>query len=127
MRSKRHFIVLCESTATPLKLSGIFDSLLILFTAQFNVKDLPTETVSLETESGCRPEEGFATPLEAMKGTKESLLYIPCVYRNTGNKKPDYLATVDCNPKSPTYRQVSVGRSTLHSYCSFTDTGLLSM
>ena len=56
-------------------------------------------------DCGCGP--GYATPLDAMKGEKEMLLYIPCIYRNTGNKKPDYLATIDCDPSSPTYKKVT--------------------
>lgn len=54
---------------------------------------------------GCGP--GYATPLEAMKGPREKLLYVPCIYRGTAQKKPDYLATIDCDPDSPTYQQVS--------------------
>ncbi|KAM4690784.1 methanethiol oxidase [Rhinophrynus dorsalis] len=41
-----------------------------------------------------------------MKGPREEIVYLPCIYRNTGIKKPDYLATVDVDPKSPTYSQV---------------------
>ncbi|NWR39221.1 SBP1A oxidase, partial [Tachuris rubrigastra] len=58
----------------------------------------------------CGP--GYASPLDAMKGNflppgpREELLYLPCIYRNTGIQKPDYLATVDVDPKSPHYCQV---------------------
>ncbi|NXK43284.1 SBP1A oxidase, partial [Piprites chloris] len=58
----------------------------------------------------CGP--GYASPLDAMKGNfvppgpRERLLYLPCIYRNTGIQKPDYLATVDVDPKSPHYCQV---------------------
>ncbi|XP_062489847.1 methanethiol oxidase-like isoform X1 [Pezoporus occidentalis] len=52
----------------------------------------------------CGP--GFASPLDAMKGPREELVYVPCIYRNTGRKKPDFLATVDVNPQSPHYCQV---------------------
>uniref|UniRef100_A0A8C4RW80 Methanethiol oxidase n=1 Tax=Erpetoichthys calabaricus TaxID=27687 RepID=A0A8C4RW80_ERPCA len=52
----------------------------------------------------CGP--GYRTPLEAMKGPREEIVYLPCIYRNTGIEKPDYLATVDVNPESPTYCQV---------------------
>ncbi|XP_017694993.1 PREDICTED: selenium-binding protein 1 [Lepidothrix coronata] len=52
----------------------------------------------------CGP--GYASPLDAMKGPREELLYLPCIYRNTGIQKPDYLATVDVDPKSPHYCQV---------------------
>ncbi|RLN21830.1 selenium-binding protein 1-like [Panicum miliaceum] len=50
---------------------------------------------------------GYATPLEAMeKGPREKLIYVTCVYNGTGINKPDYLATVDLDPNSPTYSQV---------------------
>ncbi|XP_030898090.2 methanethiol oxidase-like isoform X2 [Melopsittacus undulatus] len=52
----------------------------------------------------CGP--GYATPLDAMKGPREEVVYLPCIYRNTGIEKPDYLATVDVDPKSPHYCQV---------------------
>ncbi|XP_075652762.1 selenium-binding protein 1-like [Castanea sativa] len=49
---------------------------------------------------------GYATPLEAMSGPKEALIYVTCVYSGTGREKPDYLATVDIDPSSPTYSKV---------------------
>ncbi|XP_038624514.1 methanethiol oxidase [Tachyglossus aculeatus] len=52
----------------------------------------------------CGP--GYATPLEAMKGPREVLIYLPCIYRNTATKAPDFLATVDVDPESPNYCQV---------------------
>ncbi|XP_043432231.1 methanethiol oxidase isoform X1 [Prionailurus bengalensis] len=52
----------------------------------------------------CGP--GYPTPLEAMKGPREEIIYLPCIYRNTGIEAPDYLATVDVDPKSPHYCQV---------------------
>lgn len=52
----------------------------------------------------CGP--GYSTPLEAMKGPREEIIYLPCIYRNTGIEAPDYLATVDVNPRSPQYCQV---------------------
>ncbi|NWI35557.1 SBP1 oxidase, partial [Picathartes gymnocephalus] len=39
-------------------------------------------------------------------GPREQLLYVPCIYRNTGIAIPDFLATVDVDPKSPQYCQV---------------------
>ncbi|EDV29663.1 uncharacterized protein TRIADDRAFT_19817 [Trichoplax adhaerens] len=54
--------------------------------------------------SSCGP--GYLTPIDAMKGPKEKLLYIPCIYNNTDVKKPDYLATVDVDLESETYGQV---------------------
>ena len=41
-----------------------------------------------------------------MKGPREKIVYVPCIYRNTGIQKPDYLATVDVDPDSPTYSKV---------------------
>ncbi|XP_073241029.1 methanethiol oxidase-like [Porites lutea] len=58
------------------------------------------------TESTCKCGPGYATPLEAMKGPREKLLYLPCIRTNTGIEKPDYLVTVDADPDSPTYSQV---------------------
>ena len=42
-----------------------------------------------------------------MKGPREKLLYLPCIHSNTGIAKPDYLATVDVDPESSSYGQVS--------------------
>uniref|UniRef100_A0AAQ5YD12 Methanethiol oxidase n=1 Tax=Amphiprion ocellaris TaxID=80972 RepID=A0AAQ5YD12_AMPOC len=39
-------------------------------------------------------------------GPREEIVYLPCIYRSTEILKPDYLATVDVDPKSPTYSQV---------------------
>uniref|UniRef100_A0A8C5R2X4 Methanethiol oxidase n=2 Tax=Leptobrachium leishanense TaxID=445787 RepID=A0A8C5R2X4_9ANUR len=52
----------------------------------------------------CGP--GYKTPLDAMKGPREKIVYLPCIYRSTGIKKPDYLATVDVDPSSEAYSQV---------------------
>ncbi|ONK56592.1 uncharacterized protein A4U43_C10F10460 [Asparagus officinalis] len=49
---------------------------------------------------------GYASPLEAMKGPREALIYVTCVYNGTGREKPDYLATVDTDPSSPYYSKV---------------------
>lgn len=43
------------------------------------------------------------------EGPREEIVYLPCIYRNTDVLKPDYLATVDVDPKSPTYCQVGGG------------------
>src|SRR5262245_36022838 len=48
----------------------------------------------------------YAPPKEAMKAPRESLLYLPCIYAGTPVDKPDYLATVDVDPKSNSYGQV---------------------
>jgi selenium-binding protein 1 len=52
----------------------------------------------------CGP--GFATPAEAMTAPAEKLLYTTALYVGTGVKQPDYLATVDVDPASPTYSRV---------------------
>jgi selenium-binding protein 1 len=48
----------------------------------------------------------YATPQEAAKSPRETLLYTPGIYVGTKTNKPDYLATVDVDPKSSTYSQV---------------------
>ena len=48
----------------------------------------------------------YATPQEAMASPRETLLYVPCIYVGTGIEQPDYLATVDVDPESPTCGQV---------------------
>lgn len=47
-------------------------------------------------------------PLPAfyLPGPREEIVYLPCIYRNTNIEAPDYLATVDVDPKSPQYCQV---------------------
>ncbi|RYR63722.1 hypothetical protein Ahy_A04g021488 isoform B [Arachis hypogaea] len=54
----------------------------------------------------CKTGPGYATPLEAMSGPRETLIYVTAVYTGTGVQKPDYLATVDIDPNSPTYSKV---------------------
>lgn len=49
---------------------------------------------------------GYASPKEAMEGPRETLIYVTSVYTGTGRVKPDYLATVDVDPASPTYSKV---------------------
>ncbi|XP_062109242.1 selenium-binding protein 2-like isoform X5 [Humulus lupulus] len=56
--------------------------------------------------SSCKAGPGYASPREAMAGPKEALLYVTCLYTGTGRQKPDYLATVDVDPTSPTYSTV---------------------
>ncbi len=57
-----------------------------------------------EDHSNCGP--GYASPQEAMKAEQEKTLYTVCLYGGTGIQAPDYLATVDVDPASPTYSQV---------------------
>ncbi|KAK8490344.1 hypothetical protein V6N13_009016 [Hibiscus sabdariffa] len=62
----------------------------------------------MSEETGCckRAGPGYATPLEAMSGPREAILYVNCIYNGTGRNKPDFLATVDVDPNSPTYSKV---------------------
>ena len=52
----------------------------------------------MEKEICCGP--GFSSPSEAMKAPKEKILYTIAIYTGTGIQKPDYLATIDCDPKA---------------------------
>jgi len=53
--------------------------------------------------AGCGP--GYATPRDAFySGSREKLVYLPCIIED--KTRPDYLATVDTDPESPTYSQV---------------------
>lgn len=45
----------------------------------------------------------------AMAAPAETVAFVPAIYVGTDANKPDYMATVDLDPKSPTYSQV-VGR-----------------
>ena len=49
---------------------------------------------------------GYASPMEAFhRGDRETLLYVCCIVPS--RVRPDYLATIDCDPKSRTYSKVS--------------------
>jgi selenium-binding protein 1 len=48
----------------------------------------------------------YASPAEAMKSPRETLMYVPAIRVGTASKKPDYLATVDLDPRSKSYGQV---------------------
>uniref|UniRef100_A0A8D0G5I4 Methanethiol oxidase n=1 Tax=Sphenodon punctatus TaxID=8508 RepID=A0A8D0G5I4_SPHPU len=52
----------------------------------------------------CGP--GYPSPLAAMNGPREKIIYVPCILTGTGTQQPDYLATVDVDPNSPCYCQV---------------------
>ena len=60
-----------------------------------------------DSGSGCGGP-GYKSPLDAMKnGPREKLVYVPCIQPLAEEKKlPDYLATIDVDPSSPTYSQV---------------------
>ncbi|MGH7202741.1 MAG: selenium-binding protein SBP56-related protein, partial [Planctomycetaceae bacterium] len=48
----------------------------------------------------------YASPKEAMKSPRETLLYVTALYAGTETQRPDYLATVDVDVNSPTYSRV---------------------
>ena len=52
----------------------------------------------------CGP--GYASPADALQAAPETLLYVVALYGGTGVNAPDYLATVDVDPASPSYSQV---------------------
>jgi selenium-binding protein 1 len=60
--------------------------------------------MSHESHACCGP--GYASPEEAMKAEREKVLYTVALYVGTGVEEPDYLATVDVDPDSPTYSEV---------------------
>ncbi len=60
--------------------------------------------MSEQEKTCCGP--GFATPAEAMKAEREKIGYTVALYTGTDVHEPDYLATVDFDPESPTYSQV---------------------
>ena len=57
-----------------------------------------------QTHACCGP--GYASPEAAMQAEPEKVLYAIALYTGTGIEEPDYLATVDVDPNSPTYSQV---------------------
>lgn len=60
--------------------------------------------MSEDESSCCGP--GYASPEEAIQADREKLLYTVALYTGTGVEAPDYLATIDADPDSPTYSQV---------------------
>uniref|UniRef100_A0A803W3F1 Methanethiol oxidase n=1 Tax=Ficedula albicollis TaxID=59894 RepID=A0A803W3F1_FICAL len=52
-----------------------------------------------------RVDPGSAAPPD-LHGEEEEVAYVTCTYRNTGIDQPDFLATVDLNPRSCHYGQV---------------------
>ncbi len=48
----------------------------------------------------------YASPTAAMQAPPEKLLYTVALYEGTDIKQPDYLATIDVDPASPSYSQV---------------------
>src|SRR5262245_61503108 len=62
--------------------------------------------VGRTTQAEDATDRTFATPEDARKSPPEKLGYVIGVYSGTGVEKPDYLATIDLDPKSKTYGQV---------------------
>lgn len=56
------------------------------------------------THACCGP--GYASPEAAVKAEREKVLYATALYTGTGIEEPDYLATIDVDPNSPTYSQI---------------------
>lgn len=56
------------------------------------------------THACCGP--GYASPEAAIQAEPEKVLYAIALYTGTGIEEPDYLATVDVDPNSPTYSQI---------------------
>ncbi len=54
-----------------------------------------------------RPRVGFASPAEAIKAPRETTLFTVALHAGTGVDKPDYLATIDADPASPTYSTIT--------------------
>ncbi|MEM1597811.1 MAG: selenium-binding protein SBP56-related protein [Pyrobaculum sp.] len=48
----------------------------------------------------------YPTPRDAMKAPPEDLAYVAALYVGTGIERPDFLAVVDVDPKSPTYGKI---------------------
>lgn len=69
-----------------------------------NHQDSHSSGPSHENHAHCGP--GYASPVEAMTAEPEKLLYVIALYGGTGIDAPDYLATVDVDPASPTYSSV---------------------
>lgn len=50
----------------------------------------------------------YLTQLFMYPVPREEVAYVTCTYRETCIDQPDFLATVDLNPTSPSYGQVPV-------------------
>lgn len=57
---------------------------------------------------GLRAEDvGYRSPSEAMNAPRETRLFVLALHGGTGVRKPDYLATIDADPSSRSYSQVT--------------------
>ena len=48
----------------------------------------------------------YPSPKAAMRAPPEKLAYVACLYEGTGINKPDFIAVVDTDPKSPTFSKI---------------------
>lgn len=76
--------------------------------AQTNWSELLAEHEHPAHHEHCHPT--YATPQDAMRSPPEKFAFVPAITVGTKSPHPDYLATVDVDPQSPTYSQV-VGRA----------------
>src|SRR5262245_59627268 len=67
---------------------------------------LATTAALALTSSRSLAAAGYRTPADAIKGPREKLLHVLALYGGTGVNKPDYLATIDVDPKSANYSKV---------------------
>ena len=67
---------------------------------------LGREAFAAETERPACCGLTYASPEAAMQSPRETLAYLPGIYVGTPVNRPDYLATVDVDPNSPTYGRV---------------------
>ncbi len=94
---RRQFLKTTAATATVASAS--------LIPGSFSLGDDKHAHGSHDDDSVCEGRT-YATPEAAMKAPPEKVAYLPAIYAGTGIEKPDYLATVDVDPKSKTYSTV---------------------
>jgi selenium-binding protein 1 len=73
--------------------------------AAISLGSIPTWAEENSEKASCC-ERTYATPLDAMKSPRETLLYVPAIYTDSPIKKPDYLATIDVDPKSENFGSI---------------------
>lgn len=61
----------------------------------------PLSAAARATHAHC-----YTSPKEAMQSPRETLMFVTALRVGINDKQPDYLATVDVDPSSPTYSQV---------------------
>lgn len=69
---------------------------------------LPQALVAADNDASASHACGatYATPGDAQKAPREKLLYATALYVGSDDRQPDYLATIDVDPDSPSYSQV---------------------